>query len=488
MFERDGQAVFFGVTAVENIFLTELMPAAKGDFVKVYLSALFHSGQKDEALTLEEFARELGQTPAEVEAALRYWERRGALSYIASDPPVYRLYSLAQRSLTGQDAATQADEAFVEFSENVYALFGDDRKVRPSEIAAAYEWVVDEGLSEGAVLTLLNHYKNTAGKQFSFRKAGETAARMRQEGVLSAEDAESYLSFQTSVHSGAQAVLRRLGKRRLPSEEELALYRKWIKEWGFTSEAVLTACRETTAAGDPTFKYLDGILARLRQDGRKLDGEQVDRLLTQGDETLGRAAQLLQTLGSRARPSSVSAILRDMEKEHPWEIIQIAARECALAGSHTLDTLQKLLDSWKDKGLTTPEEVEKYIRKVRELDAFLYTVYEACGYAGRPTAADRALLEEWRASGWTDEVILLAAREAAGASGRKMAYIKSVLRSWQEAGVKTAEDARQKAASRPAAQPAGRQVAAQRYTPREYDDKELEERLGVNDLFRGGSE
>ena len=72
-------------------------------------------------------------------------------------------------------------------------------------------------------------------------------------------------------------------------------------------------------------------------------------------------------------------------------MVLIAARECALAGSHTLDTLQKLLDSWKDKGLTTPEAVEQYIRKVRELDTFLYSVYEACGHTGRPTAADRAL-------------------------------------------------------------------------------------------------
>ena len=177
MFERDGQAVYFGVTAVENIFLTELMPAAKGDFVKVYLAALFHSGQKEEDLTVSALAQELGQTQAQVEAALRYWERRGALSYIASDPPVYRLYSLTQRALTGQDAVPQADEAFVEFSESVYALFGDERKVRPAEIATAYEWVVDEGLTPEAVLTLLCHMMNTAGKQFSFKKAGETAAR-----------------------------------------------------------------------------------------------------------------------------------------------------------------------------------------------------------------------------------------------------------------------------------------------------------------------
>ena len=485
MFERDGQAVFFGVTAVENIFLTELMPAAKGDFVKVYLSALFHAGLGDENLSTEAFAREIGQTVPEVEAAFRYWERRGALSYIAGDPPRYRLYSLTQRSLTGQDTSAQADEAFVDFSEIVYALFGDDRKVRPSEIAAAYEWVVDEGLSEGAVLTLLSHLKNTAGKHFSFQKAGETAVRMKQEGVLTAEDAESYLRFQTSVHQGAQAVLRRLGKRRLPSEEELSLYRKWIREWGFTPEAVLTACRETTAAGDPTFKYLDGILARLRQDGKKMDGDEVDRLLTQGDESLTRAAQLLQTLGSRARPASVAAISGEIEKEYPWDVVLIAARECALAGSHTLDTLQKLLESWKDKGLDTAEAVEAYIRQIREVDTFLFSVYEACGHTGRPTAADRALVAQWRSDGLPDEVILLAAREAAGASGRKMAYLRTVLQAWQEAGVRTPEDAERQLMQKPAVrQAAGRQVAAQRYTQREYDEKELEERLGVNELFR----
>ena len=43
MFDRDGQAVYFGVTPVENIFLTEFLPAAKGDYVKVYLLGLFQS-------------------------------------------------------------------------------------------------------------------------------------------------------------------------------------------------------------------------------------------------------------------------------------------------------------------------------------------------------------------------------------------------------------------------------------------------------------
>ena len=192
---------------------------------------------------------------------------------------------------------------------------------------------------------------------------------------------------------------------------------------------------------------------------------------------------LMQALGSRVKPSSVAGICREMAEEHPWEIMMIAARECALAGSHTLDTLQKLLDSWKEKGLVTPEAVEQYIRSVRETDAFLYRIYEACGHTGRPTAADRALAAEWR-SVFPDGVILLAAQEASGASGRKMAYIKSVLRSWEESGVSTEEDARKQAARRPEGQKKVRQVSAQRYEQREYDEKTLEEQLGVNDLFR----
>lgn len=67
-----------------------------------------------------------------------------------------------------------------------------------------------------------------------------------------------------------------------------------------------------------------------------------------------------------------------------------------------------------------------------------------------------------------------------------MAYIRAVLARWKEAGVRTEEDALRQAAAAPdkASKPA-RQVAAQRYTQREYNDAELEKQLGVNDLFKG---
>ena len=59
MFEWDQEARVFGVTAVENRFLLDYLPAAKGDYVKVYLWGLFACACKGPDYTLEAMAEEL---------------------------------------------------------------------------------------------------------------------------------------------------------------------------------------------------------------------------------------------------------------------------------------------------------------------------------------------------------------------------------------------------------------------------------------------
>ena len=93
MFEWDRDALPFGVTAVENRFVMEYLPAAKGDFVKVYLWGLFACAHKDADYALETMAQDLMMAVSDVEAALRYWERRGLVSRISEKPPQYRFYS-----------------------------------------------------------------------------------------------------------------------------------------------------------------------------------------------------------------------------------------------------------------------------------------------------------------------------------------------------------------------------------------------------------
>lgn len=487
MFEQDTQALYFGVTPLENLFLSEYMPGAKGDYVKVYLMGLYHSQRPDEHIGVPELARELDMSESDVEAAMRYWERRGLVALIKDEPPRYRYYCVAQRVLTGQDQAVRPDEKYVEFAESVYALFGDRRKVRPPEIALAYEWVQDVGLTPEVVLMLLNHMLMTAGAQFSFKRAQTTAVKMKEAGVATCEDAESFLRFAGETEKGAQAVLRRMGKRRAPGEDELALYKKWRQEWTFAPEAILSACAAMTA-GDPSFKYLDGILERLHTDSAARTGAQVENTLRREEDESARVRSFKDALGIKATLPAILPVYRAMAQKMPPDVILLAAGECGRAGVHTLDSVQRLLDGWTEKGLITLSAAQEYVRRLREQNLFLQKLYDLCGHTGRPAAADREMLEAWRQKGAQDALILYAAGRAASAEGAKMRYINKVLESWLSEGIRTPDEARARDKTPlPRAAAPGKTVSAQRYAQREYTDEELEKAAGTDELLREAS-
>ncbi len=472
MFEKDRDAFSYGVTAVENTFLLEYMPAAKGDYVKVYLWGLMQSARAGEPCGLEETAQALFMTPAEVEAALRYWERRGLVSRMREEPPLYRFYSPLQRAAEGKSAAVRADDDYVAFSESVYALFGDRRKVSPSEIAYVWEWVQDIGLSPEAVLMLLTHCIGQRGVQFSFKRAEPLAVRMKEENAVSPEDAENFLRHDQAVHEGVRRVLARMGKRRAASEDEIALYEKWTGEWGFAPDAVLDACREMTK-GDPSFKYLDGILAGVRGRSGARTEEQVRRQLDDEEKSLRLAKEVFGGLADLS-PETAIRLYRQFAEMYPHPVLMLAADECRRKKGRRIEDLQALLLSWQGRGLKTEEDVRGFLSAYREANLALREIFEACGQPGQPAEGDRALYRKWREWGMDQPLLLHAAEQARAAQGSKTAYLDKVLEAWHEAGIRDISQAKARPAAKKAGGGAGKKVSAQMYTQRDYTEEELD--------------
>lgn len=473
MFEWDQDAQTYGVTAVENRFILDYLPAAKGDQVKVYLWGLFACAWKGPAYTLEEMSADLDMPVTELEAALRYWERRALVSRISDEPPAYRFYSPAQRQAAA-NGGLAVDTDYVSFAECVYAAFGDRRKVNPAEIALAWEWVQDVGLSQEAVLMLLQHCMAQRGAHFSFKAAEKLAVAMKEAGVTGPEDAEHFLQHSQTVQDGARKVLSRMGKRRAATEDELALYEKWTGAWGFEPQAVLDACRETTG-GDPSFKYLDGILNRLRTQADARTGEGMAQKLDQEKEEREKAQEVFSRLGVKiSGPAAVTAY-RSLLSEQPHGVLLLAADEC-LRTHKKLDDMKALLTSWRNRGLTTEEAVRQYLARYREANLALRELFDACGHSGRPTEADRKLYEKWRGWGYGPELLRCAAEQARNAEGGKIAYLDKVLETWHDAGITSVEQAQGR--RRPQAAQGRKTVSAQQYGQRQYTEAEL---LAVSD-------
>lgn len=482
MFERDPEFLYFGTTPLENTFISEYLPDAKGDYVKVYIMALYHAMRGDPDIGVEQIAYELNMSASEVEAAIRYWERRALISTGADGAPAV-FHSATKRLLTGTAALFKPDNEFVAFSESVYALFGEDRKITPAEVSSAFDWVQELDLSAEAVLMLLSHMKLTSGKNFSFKRAESLAVRMHESNVQSGEDAEHFLSFETELRKNTQKILRRIGRRSVPTDDEMALYRKWNAEWGFSPDAIESACGLMTASNNPSFKYLDGILQRMHEKSNIHTPDEI----AQSESDFSSAKAFAEALGLRSVSKTTQDIYRDMlSSGMPDSVILIAARECKRLNRSSLDSVQELVLSWQEQGLDTEEKVTEHLNSVRTLNTMLRKVYDACGHSGRPTQADRKTLSDWYTKGLSDDLILYAASLASKAEGAKMSYIKKVLENWQSAGIRTVEEASKSAAS-PKERPA-KQVSAQQYAQREYTEEELNQMLNPDDFFRKARE
>ena len=74
--------------AVSHTFLNEYMPAANGEFVKVYLCILQAFQQEDNVFSTDILADRLSCTEGDVLRALHYWQAQGLLALTTSHGPV----------------------------------------------------------------------------------------------------------------------------------------------------------------------------------------------------------------------------------------------------------------------------------------------------------------------------------------------------------------------------------------------------------------
>ena len=483
MFGFDEQYPLFDVTPVDNQFILEYMPTATGDAVRVYLYGLMQCYHPEAAMSLEQMARELGLETDAVLAAYRHWERKGLVRRVSDHPPTYRYISVKQACFMGGEVPV--DEDYEAFASAVYTVFGNDRRLHGKEISQIYEWVEDLHLPQEAVLALLRHMVATNGKNVAIKTIEKRALQLLEEGVQSAGDAIAVLERDQQAVDGAKAVIRRMGKRRNPSEDELDLYRKWTLDWRFTREDVLAACVELTK-GDPNFRYLDGILNRLhlkRTETGRMQG--VAETIAEEKDAAAPLKALLTVLSLPATAVNAGTlrVYEEMRALYPDPIILMAGRECSRHGVTTLDDVMNTLQNWKRNSLHSAEEIRRYMQKIDEQNEFLAAVYELTGMRNsRPNAADRRLagrwLDEW---GFSVEFVIHCTTYAAGKE-RPMAYLDRMLEAFRGKGIFTPEAADRERESfqkaqaarpeenRPAApaQRGPRTVEQQQYTQREY--------------------
>ena len=470
----DDSAALFDSTPVENMFITEYMLRAPGDFVKVYLYALMFCYHPSPRMSLPAMAKDLDMTEEDVERAFKYWARDGLVRQVGDNPVSFKFANLKQLTLTraenpGDKLYNQSNAQLLQEAERILK-----RKLRNKEEDTILDWCDVFQLPEEVVLMLLQIEMENSGGHVNIEIANQKASDWAKNGINTVEEVEKIIVIGKQREQELRKVLRRLGVRQNPSDDQKEMYRKWVEEWGFSYEDILEACKEA-AKGTPNMGYLNGILSRYHNSGW-IEKRKEERIAEE------KAREFANVLFRQLGRVGLVPTQEDIEQIAKWramgaddEFILEAAKSVHDRGSTQIDKVQERIQSWLKSGIKTKEDVENARKQVQEMNMTLYSIYKAAGMEKMPNITDRGMLNTWLSDYGMNEEMIIQAAEYAKGTPNPLGTINTILRDWNRAGIHTLEAARQEheshvqgiAQKAPTLPTAQKQDAMLRYTPEE---------------------
>ena len=300
-----------GYTSVSNIFISEYVPGANGEFVKVYLYLLHLMSLRSNNISISLLADTFNQTEADIMRALRYWDSLDVIS-LSFNGPGNGLSNIVLRDIkhTGQAANAMADPIAAESAsvnstssyqtETVRAAKPDIKQTEviytaePSKVSYSKEQL-NGFLANDNFSMLLFVIEQYMGRPLSTKETNSIV--YFYDGLKLSTDLIEYLfeycvehnkksinyiekvalswasknihtiaedKEETSNHTDyVYQIMKAFGlSNREPAQHEKAMIAKWADTYCFDTDMIIEACNRTIKAiHQPSFEYADTILA-----------------------------------------------------------------------------------------------------------------------------------------------------------------------------------------------------------------------------------
>ena len=300
-----------GYTSVSNIFISEYVPGANGEFVKVYLYLLHLMSLRSNNISISLLADTFNQTEADIMRALRYWDSLDVIS-LSFNGPGNGLSNIVLRDIkhTGQAANAMADPIAAESAsvnstssyqtETVRAAKPDIKQTEviytaePSKVSYSKEQL-NGFLANDNFSMLLFVIEQYMGRPLSTKETNSIV--YFYDGLKLSTDLIEYLFeycvehnkksinyiekvalswASKNIHTIAEAkeetsnhtdyvyqIMKAFGiSNRDPGQHERAMISKWADTYCFDTDIIIEACNRTIKAiHQPSFEYADTILA-----------------------------------------------------------------------------------------------------------------------------------------------------------------------------------------------------------------------------------
>lgn len=458
--------------SVDNKFITEWLPEAKGDYVKVYLFGLYLCSERDGSITsAQAMAEYLSMPLTAVERAFDYWKETGLVT-ITSLSPLKVVYN-HPREVGGKVRKFKAGR-FTDFNAQLQALY-PHRMITPTEYERYYDFISANKVPDELLIMIAAYCINGKGESVNWSYILTCARDWINQGIRTAEQAEEKIRQMEENSDKLRKLMTALGRKGSPDFDDKQMYMKWTQSWDFTDEVILHVAASCKNKGG--MSKLDNLLDSYFRMSLFTVGE-IDAYNENRRKLRSLTRDIYKHLGLWCEnPDQAAEVYVSpwLSKGFERDALLKIADQCFIRGVKTAEGMNATVNKMLKEGCLSASAIDEYLAGCAARDEQIAKVIAATGSSRTVTMNDRDLYAVWADTwGFSDDVILYAASLAQGRANA-MSNVGNTLANWKRQNITTLEQAKKASGTPAGGKPFGGE--------RTYTKQQLDAFLGDPDNF-----
>ena len=263
----------FSTTLLPDIFFSEYLSEASGDFIKVYLYMVFLS-KYDKDIKINDMSKKLVLPVKAIQDAVKYWEDQGLITkkntgYIINNMQEIELHKLykPKTALSAEQlqksAQNQNRAKAIEYINNKYFS-----GLMPTTWYPEIElWFKKFNFDEEVMIALFGYCFERSALHKNYVQT--VAEAWNKNNIKTFNDLDIYYEKQEKLNIIVKTISKKLGLNRGLTQYEYAYIEKWNIDFGYGLDIIEIALKRTTSKANPSFDYLDKLLTDWHDRGFK---------------------------------------------------------------------------------------------------------------------------------------------------------------------------------------------------------------------------
>ena len=431
---------------IDNAFVTDFMPFAPENYVKVYLYGLKLACFGGVGDIETEIAGKLNLEPGLVSEAFSYWANEGLVNILSTSPVAVEYLAVNKGTLALRKFSKTK---YKDFNDQLHAML-PSRNILPNEYNEYYSIMEAMHIEPEAMLAIIAYCIRLKGQDVGYPYILAVARNLARQGCLTYDRVNEQLSEFDLYDKDVAAVLHSLGSKKAPAIEDKRMFAKWTKTLGFPTETVVQVAKSVKRGG---MDRLDALLVKY-DENHLFSMAEIDEVNRNRDRLYSLTKEINKRIGVYYEQLDFiieTYVTRWLGYGFTDETLLTIAEYCFRCNIRTLEGYNATVEKFYKQGLITADDIGEFLGEAVRRDADIREALEKAGVTRPVTSRDRDSYRTWTYSWKMDRDVVLYAASLAAGNASPVSYMNAILGGWHNAGVNSLEGAKKFGATRASA-------------------------------------